>query len=116
MVSTEDCQSKGRGIESRSFSLLITSFSFIRLFDIIRLINTFHVANDLSTHSSDGSVERHARRDEEEGPAGVSGTVYGTRERMNWFVSKTIKWLTPIWNDMERIITCAATLCNMNAI
>ena len=35
-------------------------------------IITFHVANDLSTQC-DGSVERHARRDEEEGPAGVSG-------------------------------------------
>ena len=77
VVSTEDCQSKGRGIKSRSFSLLIASFLFIRLFDIIRPINTFHVANDLSTHSSDGSVERHARRDEEEGPAGVSGMSTG---------------------------------------
>ena len=36
----------GRGIESRSFSLLIVPFSFIRLFDIIRSINLFHVAND----------------------------------------------------------------------
>ena len=36
----------GRGIESQSFSLLIVPFSFIRLFDIIRLINSFHVAND----------------------------------------------------------------------
>ena len=34
---------------------------------VIRSINTFHVAND----------ERHARRDEEEGPAGVSGMSTG---------------------------------------
>ena len=36
-------------------------------------LNKFHVANDLSTRIYDGSVERQARRDEEEGPAGVSG-------------------------------------------
>ena len=82
VVSVEACHSKGRGIKSRSFSLLIVPFSYIRLFNIIRSINRFHVAND----------ERHARRDKEEGPAGVLGKVYGTRERMNWFVSKTIKW------------------------
>ena len=29
------------------------TFSFIRLFDIIRSINTFHVANDLSTQQGE---------------------------------------------------------------
>ena len=75
MVIAEDCHPKGRGIESRSFSLLIASFSFIRLFDIIRPINTFHVAND----------ERHARRDEEEGPAGVSGKKMRERSTFDSF-------------------------------
>ena len=78
---------KGQGIESRSFYffLLIASFSFIRLIDIIRPINTFHGPTTLR-------LTRHARRDEEEEEelAGVSGTKI--RERMNWFVSKTIKW------------------------
>ena len=36
----------------------------------------------------------HARRDEEEKPAGDSGMRL--RERINRFASKAIKWLTPI--------------------
>ena len=63
----------GRGIESQSFSLLIASFSFIRLFDIIRPINTFH--GPTTYNSMRWKRRRHARRDEEERPAGVSGMV-----------------------------------------
>ena len=65
--------SKGQGIESRSFSLLIERFRLFVYSILFGRIDTFHVANDLSTRKCDGSVERHARRDEEEGPAGVSG-------------------------------------------
>ena len=59
-------------IESQSFSLLIVYvYSFIRSFD------SFLVANDL---------KRHARRDEEEGPAGDSGM--DTRKDCFRFVSE----------------------------
>ena len=80
MVITEDCRSKGRGIESRSFFLIIASFSFIRLIDIIRPINTFHGPTTLR-------LTRHARRDEEEEPAGVSGM--DARKEYFRFVSKS---------------------------
>ena len=38
-------------------------------------------------------IRRHAGKEEED-LAGIRirNDVYGTRERMNWFVSKTIKW------------------------
>ena len=58
---------KGRGIKSQFFSLLI-----VYVYWFIRSFNSFLVANDLSTQC-DGSVQRHARRDEEEGPAGDTG-------------------------------------------
>ena len=43
VVNTEDCRSKGRGIESRSFYLFIV-YIYIRL-------NSFHVANDLQLNA-----------------------------------------------------------------
>ena len=63
--------SNSKGIESQSFSLLIASFSFIRLFVIIRPINTFH--GPTTYNSMRWKRRRHARRDEEERPAGGSG-------------------------------------------
>ena len=55
---------------SRDRIPVFLSFDRVRFF--VYSFNSFHVVNDLSTQC-DGSVERHARRDEEEGPAGVSG-------------------------------------------
>ena len=52
-------------------------FRFFVYSIVIRSINTFHVAND----------ERHARRDEEEKPAGVSGM--DARKEYFRFVSKS---------------------------
>ena len=70
-VSIEACHSKDRGIESRSFYFLLFGRSI----------------NSKNLGQIDGSVVRHARRIEEERPAGVSGfQAYGARERMNWFV------------------------------
>ena len=50
--------SKGRGIESRSFSLLIEHFRLFVYSILFSRIDTFHVANDLSTRKCDGSVEK----------------------------------------------------------
>ena len=55
---------------------VVLSFNFST-----KKINPFHVANDLSKHA------RHARRDEGEGPAGVSGME--KRERSTFDSSKS---------------------------
>ena len=69
-------------VEGSNPSLSIfLSYTFIRL-------NSFHVANDLSTQC-DGSVEGTPGETRKKDRQAFQEWL---RERMNWFVSKTIKW------------------------
>ena len=94
MVIAEDCHSKGRRIESRSFYLLIENcFS----------INSFHVANDLSTRQPHNAARR-CKEEKVQGEGSVEGTPGETRKK-DWQAfqeRKNARKDCEKRNDMER--------------
>ena len=77
VVITEDCHSKGRGIESRSY---------------LQQTGAKKCESEKWNRWSISREERRERRIKEEGPAGVSGM--DTRIGLVCF-EKTLKWSTP---------------------